>query len=92
LEQVWYKNKTVYFPMISMLLVTFLSIYLATKYNQRNFHFILFYYGLASLYGYGAYEKRYAKNKPQHPILCSITYTLCWVPQKLLFPFKSSAD
>jgi len=84
-------DKTVYFPILSSLVMTFFGLYLAEKYDQRNFHFIFFYYNTAVLYGFGAYESRYANKTPQHPVLCSITYSLFWVPKKLLFPFSSSA-
>jgi len=55
-------DKTVYFPIVSVLLITLLSVYLAAKFDQRNFHFILFYYGTAAIYGYGAFERKYAEK------------------------------
>ena len=83
-------DKTAYFPLISVLLVTFSGVFLAEKYDDRYFHFMFFYYNIATLYGFGAYESRYLNKTPQYPVLCSIVYTLLWVPKKLLLPFDAS--
>ena len=89
MEQVWYKNKTLYFPLISVVLTAVLSVYLAELHDEKYYHLIIFYYGVASLYGFSAYEAAYLHKNPQHPILCSICYVLLWLPRQLILFFSS---
>ena len=88
MEQPWYRNKTVYFPMLSVVVVALLAAYLAELYDNKYYHFIFFYYSISSLFGYDAYETAYLNKRHEYPVLCSIAYVLFWVPKKLLFIFK----
>ena len=74
--------------MISVVLTAVLSVYLAELHDEKYYHLIICYYGLASLYGFGAYEAAYLHKNPQYPVLCSVAYVLFYVPKKIFFVFQ----
>ena len=81
--------KTITLPVALCIVVAFLSHYLRAVTGNDNYLIISLYFCVASLYGYGEYDRRHKDNPPKHPILTAqflcLTYVPCFLFNKLIF-------
>ena len=76
--------KTITLPITLCILVSFIAYYLRTSTGNEDYLAIAIYFWVASLYGYGEYERRHRNNPPKHPALTAQFLCFVYVPYIVL--------
>ncbi len=80
--------KTTTLPVVLCIVVSFVSYHMKVISGDENYLIIALYFWVATLYGYGEYERRHKDSPPKYPILTAqflcLTYVPCLVIRKLI--------